>query len=225
MSIKENLLNIRSSLPQGVKLVVVSKTRTNDEILEAYEAGQRAFGENKVQELLRKQKELPQDIEWHLIGHLQTNKVRYVVPYVSLIHSIDSFKLLKIVDREAQLMGRVVKCLFQIHIAREETKFGFAYDELTAALTSPEYSSMKNVVIAGVMGMATFTEDTVQVRKEFSYLRNIFIELKQKFFKNDANFCEISMGMSDDYPIAVEVGSTIVRIGSKIFGPRIYTPN
>ncbi len=220
MLIKENLLRTSASLPQGVRLVAVSKTRTNEEILEAYNAGQRDFGENKVQELLRKQKELPQDIRWHLIGHLQTNKVKSVVPYVSLIHSIDSLKLLKIVDREARITGKMIGCLLQIHIAREETKFGFSHDELTEALTSPELTSMKNIIIAGVMGMATFTENNDQVRQEFRSLRNLFGELKDKFFKNDPNFCEISMGMSDDYPIAIEEGSTIVRIGSKIFGQR-----
>jgi hypothetical protein len=222
MLIKENLQKICSSLPSGVKLVVVSKTRTKSEILEAYEAGQRAFGENKVQELLPKQRELPQDIEWHLIGHLQTNKVRSVVPYVSVIQSIDSLKLLQTVNHEAQLAGRVVSCLLQLHIAREETKFGFSYNELTAALTSPEFSAMKNISVAGVMGMATFTDDIDQVRQEFRSLRNIFDELKQNIFKDDAGFSEISMGMSDDYQIAVEEGSTIVRIGSKIFGPRVY---
>ncbi len=222
MPIKENLLQIRSALPGYVKLVVVSKTRNIAEIMEAYETGQRAFGENKVQELLLKQKQLPQDIEWHLIGHLQTNKVRSVVPYVSLIHSIDSLKLLQTVDREARLAGRVVKCLFQLHIAREETKFGFSFDELNEVLASDLLSTMKNIAIAGVMGMATFTDDADQVRQEFSSLRNIFNEFKDKYFRNDPDFREISMGMSDDYPIAVEEGSTMVRIGSKVFGPRIY---
>jgi PLP dependent protein len=222
MSIKENLLKIRSSLPESVKLVVVSKTRSISEIMEAYDAGHRAFGENKVQELLVKQKQLPQDIEWHLIGHLQTNKVRSVVPYVSLIHSVDSLKLLQAIDREAGLAGKVVKCLFQLHIAQEETKFGFSYEELTEVLANPELFTLKNITIAGVMGMATFTDDTVQVRKEFSSLRDIFNELKGIYFKDNPDFREISMGMSDDYPIAVEEGSTIVRIGSKIFGPRIY---
>lgn len=220
MSIKENLEKIHASLPQGIKLVVVSKTRNIDEILEAYNAGQRAFGENKAQELLMKQKDLPRDIEWHLIGHLQSNKVRSIVPYVSLIHSIDSLKLLQIIDLEARLAGRVIKCLFQLHIAREETKFGFSYYELNAIMASPEFSELKNIVITGVMGMATFTDNTVQIKQEFSSLHRIFIELKEKDFKNDPDFREISMGMSDDYTIAVEEGSTMVRIGSKIFGPR-----
>ncbi len=221
--IKENLLQIRSSLPESVKLVVVSKTRTIAEIMEAYDTGQRAFGENKVQELLLKQKQLPQDIEWHLIGHLQTNKVRAVIPYVFLIHSIDSLRLLQTVDREAGLAGRITKCLLQVHIAREETKFGFSDEELTELLTSDGVSSLKNTTISGVMGMATFTDDMAQVRQEFRLLSNIFEELKEKHFKHNPAFCDISMGMSDDYPVAVEEGSTILRIGSKIFGPRNYT--
>jgi PLP dependent protein len=225
MLIRDNLQKILSSIPQGVKLVAVSKTRTNGEVMEAYNAGQRAFGENKVQELLRKQKELPKDIEWHLIGHLQTNKVKSVVPHVSMIQSVDSFKILKAIDREAFFSDKVMQCLLQIHIAREETKFGFSYSELITVLQSSEFSAMKNIAIAGVMGMATFTDNTEQVRQEFRSLRKIFDAVKQNFFKVDANFNEISMGMSDDYPIAIEEGSTIIRIGSKIFGPRDYTPN
>lgn len=220
--IKENLLKIRSALPESVKLVVVSKTHSLEEIMEAYDSGQRAFGENKVQELTYKQKQLPKDIEWHLIGHLQSNKVRSVVPFISLIHSIDSLKLLQTVDREARLVGRVVKCLLQLHIAKEETKFGFSYGELYEILSSPKLGTMKNITIAGVMGMATFTDDAAQVRREFKSLHNMFLELKQHFFKNNPDFRDISMGMSDDYPIAVEEGSTLLRIGSKIFGPRNY---
>jgi PLP dependent protein len=222
MSIKENLLKIRSSLPQGVKLVVVSKTRTDGEILEAYEAGQRDFGENKVQELLRKQNELPHDIEWHLIGHLQSNKVKAVVPFVTMIQSVDSLKILKTIDHEAFFSDKVIKCLLQIHIAREETKFGFSNEEVLAALKSSEFCALKNVTISGVMGMATFTDNNEQIRLEFRNLRNIFDELKENFFKENNHFSEISIGMSDDYRIAVEEGSTIVRIGSKIFGPRVY---
>ena len=225
MIIKDNLQKICSSLPAGVKLVVVSKTRTNEEILEAYNSGHRAFGENKVQEIIRKQKELPQDIEWHLIGHLQSNKVRSVIPFVSMIHSVDSLKILKAINDEASLAGRVIPCLLQIHIAKEETKYGFSYEDLKPILKSPEFAKLKNVVISGVMGMATFTEDTDQIRNEFKCLYNIFNDLKQTFFKEDANFKEISMGMSDDYLIAIEEGSTIVRIGSKIFGPRVYASN
>lgn len=222
MLIKDNLQKILSSIPQNTKLVVVSKTRTNEELLEAYDAGQKAFGENKVQELLRKQKELPQDIEWHLIGHLQTNKVKSVIPFVAMIHSVDSLKILKAINNEANLAGMVVQCLLQIHIALEETKFGFSYGEIKSVINSPEFTELKNVIICGVMGMATFTENIEQIRVEFRSLYKIFNDLKQKFFKEDANFKELSMGMSDDYPIAIEEGSTIVRIGSKIFGPREY---
>lgn len=222
MPIKENLDKIISSLPAGVRLVVVSKTRTNEELIEAYNTGQRAFGENKVQEVVRKQKELPADIEWHLIGHLQTNKVKAVVPFVSLIHSVDSLKLLKVIDREAKLAGRVVSCLLQVHIAQEETKFGFSAEELIRDLNSEEFKSLTNITVAGLMGMATFTDNEEQVREEFKSLRKIFGLVKEEFFANDPSFKELSMGMSDDYPIAIEEGSTMVRIGSKIFGPRIY---
>jgi PLP dependent protein len=225
MSIEENLQYVRSTLPQGVKLVVVSKTRTNEEVMEAYDAGQRAFGENKVQELLRKQKEMPPDIEWHLIGHLQSNKVKSVVPIASVIQSVDSFRILKAIDRESFFSDKVSQCLLQIHIASEENKFGFSHHEVLDLLRSPDFSSLKNIVVTGVMGMATFTDNSQQIRQEFRTLRNIFDELKHNFFKEDDHFKEISMGMSDDYLIAIEEGSTIIRIGSKIFGPRIYTSN
>ncbi len=220
--IKDNLEKILASIPSEVKLIAVSKTRTNEELLEVYNAGQRAFGENKVQELLRKQKELPEAIEWHLIGHLQTNKVKSVVPYVSLIHSVDSFKILKIIDQEARLAGKTVNCLLQVHIAREETKFGFSSDELSAILSSDDFRKLSNVHISGLMGMATFTDNQMQIRNEFRSLRNIFEDLKSSFFKGNANFRELSMGMSDDYKIAIEEGSSMVRIGSSIFGPREY---
>ncbi len=222
MPIKENLDKIISSLPTRVKLVVVSKTRTNEELMEAYDAGQRAFGENKVQELIRKQKELPGDIEWHLIGHLQTNKVKSIIPYVSMIHSVDSLKLLKVIDHEAKLAGKIVDCLLQVHIAQEETKFGFSMDELIHDLNSEEFKSLSNIKIKGLMGMATFTDNQEQIREEFKSLHKVFYQLKSNFFKDDPDFKELSMGMSDDYPIAVEEGSTMVRIGSKLFGPRIY---
>lgn len=222
MLIKQNLDKIISSLPTRVKLVVVSKTRTNEELMEAYDAGQRAFGENKVQELIRKQKELPGDIEWHLIGHLQSNKVKSVIPFASLIHSVDSLKLLKVIDREAKLAGKTVNCLLQVHIAQEETKFGFSAEELIRDLNSEEFKSLSNAKITGLMGMATFTDNESQVREEFKSLRRIFDQLKTEFFANEPLFRELSMGMSDDYPLAIEEGSTMVRIGSKIFGPRIY---
>lgn len=193
--------------------------------MEAYHAGQRVFGENKVQEIVRKQKELPHDIEWHLIGHLQSNKVKSVIPFVSMIHSVDSLKILTTINHEANLANRVIPCLLQIHIAKEETKYGFSYEDLTPILESSEFTEMKNIAISGVMGMATFTEDTDLIRSEFSCLYNIFNDLKRTFFKEDAIFKELSMGMSDDYQIAIEEGSTIVRIGSKIFGPRQYAAN
>jgi pyridoxal phosphate enzyme (YggS family) len=220
MSIQDNLQKIQYSLPQGVKLIAVSKTRTNEELLEAYNAGQRAFGENKVQELLRKQAELPEDIEWHLIGHLQTNKVKAVLPYVHLIHSVDSFKLLKIINREAVQLSKKENCLLQVHIAREETKFGFFREEILEMINADEFSELKNVNIKGLMGMATFTENQDQIRQEFRSLRSIFEELKDNYFKDNAELKELSMGMSDDYPIAIEEGSTMIRVGSKIFGPR-----
>ena len=223
MFIRDNLQKIKAAITPGVKLIVVSKTRTNEEILEAYDAGEWAFGENKVQEILRKQGALPSDIEWHLIGHLQSNKVKSIVPYVSMIQSVDSLKILKVINDEASKADRVVKCLLQVHIAKEETKYGFSFDELEQLLMLPEFAEMKNVVIAGVMGMATFTEDTEQIRREFNCLYNIFNDLKRKFFRESEDFKEISMGMSDDYQIAIEEGSTMVRIGSSIFGPRDYT--
>ena len=225
MLIKDNLQQIRPEIPEGVKLVVVSKTRTKEEILVAYDTGQRAFGENKVQEVLVKKNLLPKDIEWHLIGHLQTNKIKSIVPYVSMIHSVDSFKVLKAINQEAISAGLSVSCLLQLHIAKEETKYGFSYDELIRMLQSDEFNSMKNVKLAGVMGMATFTDDSKQIRDEFRNLRKIFEDLKTNFFKEDMNFKELSMGMSDDYKIAIEEGSTIVRIGSSIFGPRQYAGN
>lgn len=222
MYIKDNLQRIRAAIPQGVKLIVVSKTRTNEEILETYDLGQRVFGENKVQEILRKRDQLPPDIQWHLIGHLQSNKVRSIIPHVAMIHSVDSLKVLKAINDEASLSGRVIPCLLQMHIAKEETKFGFSYEDLVFILRSSEISEMKNVTISGVMGMATFTDNTGQIRDEFNCLHKIFDDLKREFFKDNENFKELSMGMSDDYPIAIEEGSTMVRIGSSIFGPREY---
>ena len=222
MSILENISRIKTHIPQGVKLVAVSKTKPTDVILEAYRTGQRVFGENKPQELTLKWNTLPKDIEWHMIGHLQTNKVKYIAPFVSLIHSVDSPKLLAVIDKEAEKNGRTIDCLFQMHIAEEETKFGFDYTELDNFLGSGALDEFKNVRIVGVMGMATFTEDDAQVRYEFHNLKEIFLKLKQRYFASCSYFKEISMGMSDDYPIAIEEGSTIVRVGSAIFGERNY---
>jgi len=222
MSIGTNLLEIINSLPKGVTLVAVSKTHPPESIMEAYNAGQRVFGENKVQELVSKYEVLPRDIEWHLIGHLQSNKVKYVVPFVRLIHSVDSLRLLVTIDREAQKVNRVVDCLLQIHIASEETKFGLSADELEQLLDAEEYNLLQHIRVVGLMGMATFTENKEQVRMEFRFLRQLFERIQEKYFVGKPWFCELSMGMSSDYRIAVEEGSTMVRIGSSIFGQRVY---
>ena len=218
--IGSNILLIKQVLPAHVKLVAVSKTRSVSEIMLAYDSGQRSFGENRVQELLAKKELLPRDIEWHLIGHLQRNKVKFIVPFISLIQSVDSYKLLASVNEEASKIGRVVDCLLQIHIAQEDTKFGFDKSETEAMIQSPEFIKLQFVRICGVMGMATYTTDTVQVSKEFRSLADIFTVLKNKYFPQDSNFREISMGMSGDYETAVAVGSTLVRIGSLLFGER-----
>ena len=225
MTIENNLNKIYSTLPDDVKLVAVSKTKSNEAILEAYKVGQRIFGENKVQELVRKWETLPKDIEWHFIGHLQSNKVRSIAPFISMVHSVDSLKILKTINDEAKLAGRVIPCLLQFHIASEERKFGFSVDEVVQLLTDFKLSGFENVTISGVMGMATYTDDEVQIKKEFSILRDIFQKLKAVFFQGNDNFREISMGMSSDYLIAIESGSTMVRIGSTIFGDRYSVTN
>lgn len=203
-----------------VTLVAVSKTHPAERILDLYRQGQRIFGENRAQEMATKYDILPKDIQWHLIGHLQTNKVRNIAPFVTMIHSVDSLRLLQEIDKQAQKNGRVIDCLLQFHIAAEETKFGLDEQEAQDLLSSPEYPSMSGVRICGVMGMASFTEDQNQVRSEFRRLRAIFQGLKHSFFPKDTYFKEISMGMSGDWEIAVEEGSTMVRIGSLIFGER-----
>lgn len=218
--VAENIGNLRSIIPSAVRLVAVSKTKPLPDIMEAYNAGQRCFGENKVQELLNKKDFLPGDIEWHLIGHLQSNKVKFIVPFISMIHSIDSYKLLSTVNSEALKAGRVIDCLLQIHIATEETKFGFSTAELYENLNSDDVLKLKNVRICGVMGMATFTSDTDKVKKEFRFLRECFRSLKEQYFNSCDYFKEISMGMSGDYQLAIQEGSTMVRIGSLIFGSR-----
>lgn len=218
--IEENLDYIKSTIPATVKLVAVSKTKPNDLIMRAYETGQRAFGENKVQELCTKYEELPKDIEWHMIGHLQRNKVKYIAPFVSLIHGVDSFKLLKEINKEALKVDRCVNVLIQFHIAAEETKFGFDKEEVLQMLESKEFQSLSNIRICGVMGMATFTSDQRQVREEFTHLKSLFTELKNGYFKDQSEFKEISMGMSGDYEMAIQQGSTMVRVGSSIFGSR-----
>lgn len=218
--IKENLINIKNSIPSNVTLVAVSKTKPNELIEEAYSSGHRIFGENKAQELKNKAEVLPKDIEWHFIGHLQSNKVKYIAPYASLIHSIDSLKLLTEVNKQALKNKRIIDCLLQFHIATEESKFGLSLEEVDKILTSNEFSSLKNIRIAGVMGMASFINSEEQVRNEFASLKHMFIQLKKSFFIQSENFKTISMGMSGDYKLAIEEGSTMVRVGSAIFGIR-----
>ena len=221
-SIVENLKEIAGSLPEGVKLVAVSKTKPGEAIEEACGAGQRVFGENRVQELAEKYEVLPKDIEWHFIGHLQTNKIKYMAPYVSMIHGIDSYKLLAEVDKQAAKVNRIIPCLLQIHIAQEETKFGFSFDECKEMLSAGEWKSLKNIRISGLMGMATNTDSIEQINKEFCSLNNYFKDLKQIYFTDNTEFKELSMGMSHDYHQAIKQGSTLVRVGSKIFGERNY---
>ncbi len=222
MSIAENLKRIWAELPEGVKLVAVSKFHPNEAIEEAYNAGQRIFGENKVQEMTAKYESLPKDIEWHFIGHLQTNKIKYIVPYVSLIHGIDSYRLLAEVNKYAAKVDRKIKCLLQIHIAQEETKFGFSYDECQEMLKAGEWKNLQNIEICGLMGMGSNTDDENLIKKEFSEIHNFFLKTKKDFFADADSFKELSIGMSDDFEIAVAEGSTLVRIGSMIFGHRNY---
>lgn len=211
---------LRELAAKNVTLVAVSKTHLPERILEIYRQGQRIFGENRAQEMLEKHAALPADIEWHLIGHLQTNKVKYIAPFVRMIHSVDSLKLLQEIDKQALKNNRVIDCLLQFHIAREETKFGLDEAEARELLSGDIFKQLKNVRLCGVMGMATFTDDAAQVRSEFRRLKMIFDNLKNEFFPDDPHFREISMGMSGDWRIAVEEGSTMVRVGSLIFGER-----
>jgi len=220
MGIQDNLNSFRNQLPAGIKLVAVSKTKPVNIIDEAYNAGQRCFGENKVQELVEKQPLLPGEIEWHFIGHLQRNKVKFIAPFVSLIHAVDSLKLLNVINKHASNNNRIINCLLQFHIAKESTKFGLNNNEAIELLESDQYNSFKHVNIIGVMGMATFTDNTEQVRFEFRLLKTYFNEMKEKYFSEKETFREISMGMSDDYKTAIEEGSTMLRIGTKIFGER-----
>lgn len=219
-NIKDNFNHIINQLPREVKLVAISKTKTDEEIMEVYHCGHRVFGESKAQELVPKYERLPKDIEWHMVGHLQTNKVKYIAPFVTLIHSVDSLKLLKTINKEGKKNHRVIDCLLQMHIAEEETKFGLDYEEISQLLGSDEFKSMQNVRIRGLMCMATFTQDTQQIRREFKQLAKHFSKVKDGWFQNTDYFNERSMGMSDDFLIAVEEGSTMVRVGSSIFGSR-----
>jgi len=219
--IEANIAYLNSKIPNSIKLIAVSKTKGPDEIMRIYNCGQRLFGENRVQELLEKRVLLPEDIKWHLIGHLQTNKVKYVVPFVSMIESVDSYKLLSVINTESTKANRITDCLLQIHIAREETKFGFSINELIGIGESGGFKYLNSLRICGVMGMATFSDDNDQVRSEFSFLRECRDRLKEKYFSDSEYFTDISMGMSGDYTTAIEEGSTMVRIGSLIFGERI----
>jgi pyridoxal phosphate enzyme (YggS family) len=218
--IKEKLAEIRKEIPEHVTLIAVSKTKPVSDLEEAYKAGQRHFGENKVQEMFEKHELLPKDIKWHLIGHLQTNKVKYIAPFVHLVHSVDSLKLLKEIDKQAKKNNRIIDCLLQFHIAQEETKFGLSLLEAEALISSEEFKELKNINIVGVMGMASFSDNESLIKKEFQALHAIFKSLQDKCFSKNQNFKEISMGMSGDYALAIEEGSTMVRVGSSIFGGR-----
>ena len=222
MSIAENLLSIKNTLPEHVTLVAVSKTKPVSDLMEVYNAGQRIFGENKIQEMAEKWEQMPKDIEWHMIGHVQTNKVKFMASFVSLIHGVDSLKLLEEINKQALKNNRIIDCLLQIHIAEEETKFGLDEKELAALLSSEAFQQMKNIRITGLMGMATFTENQNQIRKEFTHLKSIFDELRKDASSKDTQqyMSILSMGMSGDYQLAIDCGSTMVRIGSRIFGNR-----
>jgi len=219
MSIQSNLNSIKASLPEHVTLVAVSKTKPVSDLMQAYEAGQRIFGENKIQEMTDKWEEMPKDIQWHMIGHVQSNKVKFMAPFVSLIHGVDSLKLLQEINKQALKNNRVIDCLLQIYIAEEESKFGLDENELNELLSSPKFKEMKNIRILGLMGMATFTDDQNQIKKEFTHLKSIFDSI-QSIENENLKLNTISMGMSGDYQLAIDCGSTMVRIGSSIFGGR-----
>jgi pyridoxal phosphate enzyme (YggS family) len=218
--IKAQLELLRAKIPPNVTLIAVSKTKPLIDLQAAYAAGQRHFGENKVQEMVEKAAQLPTDIHWHLIGHLQTNKVKYMAGFVHLIHGVDSLKLLQEINKQAQKVGRIQDVLLQFYIAQEETKFGLDYTEAQEILESSAFKDLQNIRICGVMGMASFTSDQLQIAAEFQHLKSVFEKLKTNYFEQASSFKEISMGMSGDYPIAIENGSTMVRVGSKIFGGR-----
>ncbi len=223
MNIEYNIKEFKSFLAgKHCQLVAVSKTKPVADIKAAYDAGQRDFGENKVQELRDKHPALPHDIRWHMIGHLQSNKVKYIAPFIHLIHSVDSLKLLNEINKQAEKNNRIIDCLLQMHIAEEETKYGFDRGELEEMLDTGEFAAMKNIRIKGVMGMATYTEDAAQIRKEFRSLKQLFVHLSSRYSLPNTDWKEISMGMSGDYELAIEEGSTLIRVGSKIFGERVY---
>ena len=220
--VKSHLHEVLSQLPQGVRLVAISKYHPNEYIEAAYAEGHRVFGESHEQELRQKHEQLPKDIEWHFIGHLQTNKVKYIAPYVTMIEAVDSLKLLREINKQAAKCGRVIKVLLELHIAEEATKYGLTLDACRELLEAGEWREMANVQICGLMMMASFVDDREQIRREMLTARDFFDEVKARYFADDAAFCERSWGMSDDYPIALETGSTMVRIGTRIFGPRVY---
>jgi pyridoxal phosphate enzyme (YggS family) len=224
MSISSALTAIKKDLPAKCSLIAVSKTQPAEKIQEAYQAGQRIFGENKVQEMLPKYEALPRDIEWHMIGHLQSNKIKFIAPFVSLIHSIDSLKLLEEVNKQGSKLQRQIPCLLQVHIAEEETKFGFSEEEIFQFISSPRLQQWQHIKITGLMGMSTFTENTSQVRSEFRKLKNLFEKLRSDTTHASFQMTELSMGMSGDYKIAIEEGSTMIRVGTAIFGERNYPP-
>lgn len=221
-TVSQNLTELKKQLPANVTLVAVSKTKPAEQIMEAYQSGHRIFGENKVQEMTKKYEQLPKDIQWHMIGHLQRNKVKYIAPYVSLIHSVDSLRLLQTINKEGAKNNRVIPCLLQIHIAKEETKFGLNETELFEILDGDEIKNLNHITINGLMGMATFTEDKEKIRSEFKTLKNLFDTVKNRYFSDNSTFSILSMGMSGDYQIAIEEGSNMIRVGSAIFGERRY---
>ena len=220
--VKKNLHQVLDNLPAGVRLVAISKYHPNEYILAAYEEGQRVFGESHEQELRQKVPALPKDIEWHFIGHLQTNKLKYIAPYITLVEAVDSLKLLKEIDKQAAKHNRTIKCLLELHIAEESTKYGLTLDACRQLLADGEWRQLQHVQICGLMMMASFTDDMEQVRREMMVAADFFDEVKEKYFADEPAFCERSWGMSDDYPVAVECRSTMVRIGTTIFGPRVY---
>ncbi|MDR1182740.1 MAG: YggS family pyridoxal phosphate-dependent enzyme [Bacteroidales bacterium] len=223
--IEENIIQLQKNIPANVKLIAVSKFKPASVVKEAYLAGQYDFGENKAQEMTEKYQSLPKDIQWHFIGHLQTNKVKYIIPYVTMIHSVDSMKLLGEINSLSEKNKRIVDCLIQFHIATEESKFGFSFDEVETMLESSEFQLWKNIRICGVMGMATFSDNQNLIRSEFKTLKKYFLTLKNHYFTDQSSFKEISMGMTDDYLIAIDEGATMIRIGSAIFGSRTPLKN
>jgi pyridoxal phosphate enzyme (YggS family) len=220
VNVAERLISLKREVPGHIKIIAVSKNHPAGSVMEAYHAGHRQFGENKVQEIAKKIEVLPKDIEWHFIGHLQSNKVKYIAPFIHYIHSVDSLGLLMEINRQAQKSNRIIRCLLQFHIAREESKFGLTMDEAIEMVDSSQFDILHNIIISGVMGMATFTDDNSLIRKEFADLYRMFTLLKQSTFRSSAEFKELSMGMSGDYQVAISEGSTMIRIGTTIFGAR-----